>query len=44
MEKGTLASDGGSNIALFLRIRGVEGAEAEDDGWGWRQPEVLMAR
>lgn len=44
MERGTLASDGSSNTALFLRIRGVEGVEAEDDGWGWRMLELLMAR
>lgn len=44
MEKGTFASDGSSNIALFLRVRGVEGAEMEDGGWGESQSEVLMAR
>lgn len=44
MERGTLASDGSSNIALFLRIRGVEGTEVDDGGWGESQPEVLIAR
>lgn len=44
MERGTLASDGSSNIALFLRMRGVEGADVEDGGWGESQPEVVMAR